>query len=76
MPTLNLENEKVRNTFRCSGLFFGGGKGTRTPNPLLAKQVRYQLRHTPKGFLLNYQPVYTIRNFDRSNPTNPWRHSI
>lgn len=25
-----------------------GGKGTRTPNPLLAKQVRYQLRHTPE----------------------------
>ena len=25
----------------------GGGKGTRTPNPLLAKQVRYQLRHGP-----------------------------
>ena len=26
----------------------GGAKGTRTPNPLLAKQVRYQLRHGPK----------------------------
>ena len=26
---------------------YGGGKGTRTPNPLLAKQVRYQLRHAP-----------------------------
>src|SRR5690625_2545165 len=25
-----------------------GGKGTRTPNPLLAKQVRYQLRHAPE----------------------------
>ena len=24
-----------------------GGKGTRTPDPLLAKQMRYQLRHTP-----------------------------
>ena len=24
-----------------------GAKGTRTPNPLLAKQVRYQLRHSP-----------------------------
>ena len=24
-----------------------GAKGTRTPNPLLAKQVRYQLRHGP-----------------------------
>ncbi len=27
----------------------GGGEGTRTPNPLLAKQVRYQLRHAPGG---------------------------
>ena len=27
----------------------GGAKGTRTPNPLLAKQVRYQLRHGPLG---------------------------
>ncbi len=25
----------------------GGGEGTRTPNPLLAKQVRCQLRHAP-----------------------------
>ena len=29
----------------------GGAKGTRTPNPLLAKQVRYQLRHGPEGCL-------------------------
>src|SRR6478609_4299845 len=28
-------------------LTWGGAKGTRTPNPLLAKQVRYQLRHGP-----------------------------
>ena len=27
--------------------FNSGAKGTRTPNPLLAKQVRYQLRHGP-----------------------------
>jgi hypothetical protein len=25
-----------------------GAKGTRTPDPLLAKQVRYQLRHSPR----------------------------
>ena len=25
----------------------GGANGTRTRNPLLAKQVRYQLRHSP-----------------------------
>ena len=29
------------------GFSYGGGTGTRTPNPLLAKQVRYQLRHAP-----------------------------
>ena len=28
--------------------YSSGGKGTRTPNPLLAKQMRYQLRHTPE----------------------------
>ena len=27
----------------------GGGEGTRTPDPLHAMQVRYQLRHTPAG---------------------------
>src|SRR3954447_6491698 len=27
----------------------GGARGTRTPNPLLAKQVRCQLRHGPGG---------------------------
>ena len=26
-----------------------GAKETRTPDPLLAKQMRYQLRHSPKG---------------------------
>ena len=25
-----------------------GGEGTRTPDPLHAMQVRYQLRHTPR----------------------------
>ena len=32
-----------------------GAKGTRTPNPLLAKQVRYQLRHGPRTGELNYE---------------------
>ena len=37
----------------CSGAIdragpAGGAEGTRTPNPLLAKQVRYQLRHSPR----------------------------
>jgi hypothetical protein len=26
----------------------GGAEGTRTPDPLTASQVRYQLRHSPK----------------------------
>jgi hypothetical protein len=26
----------------------GGDEGTRTPNPRLAKAVRYQLRHVPE----------------------------
>ena len=30
----------------------GGANGTRTRNPLLAKQVRYQLRHGPSGRML------------------------
>ena len=29
-----------------------GANGTRTRNPLLAKQVRYQLRHSPVGVLV------------------------
>src|SRR5699024_11595753 len=29
----------------------GGAEGTRTPNPLLAKQMRYQLRHGPRRSL-------------------------
>ena len=33
---------------RKGALTWGGAKGTRTPNPLLAKQVRYQLRHGPR----------------------------
>src|SRR5947209_1472600 len=28
----------------------GGAEGTRTPDPLLAKQVRYQLRHSPVAY--------------------------
>ena len=34
---------------RKGPLTCGGAKGTRTPNPLLAKQVRYQLRHGPSN---------------------------
>lgn len=39
-----------------TGTSVGGGTGTRTPNPLLAKQVRYQLRHAPE-----WNPVRLVR---------------
>jgi hypothetical protein len=36
---------------RCGRLqHFGGAEGIRTPDPLHAMQVRYQLRHSPKAF--------------------------
>ena len=35
----------------------GGGKGIRTPDPLHAMQVLYQLSYTPKG--LSMLPVDT-----------------
>jgi len=38
------EKEKPRR----SEALFGGPEGTRTPDPLHAMQVRYQLRHRPK----------------------------
>src|SRR3546814_29256 len=37
---------------------FGGPEGTRTPDPLHAMQVRYQLRHRP-GCCLTRQPRKT-----------------
>ena len=35
---------------------FGGAEGTRTPDPLHAMQVRYQLRHSPEVV-----PAYRLR---------------
>jgi hypothetical protein len=37
-----------------SGGLFGGAEGTRTPDPLHAMQVRYQLRHSPEFSLLRH----------------------
>ena len=37
--------------------FFGGDKGSRTPDLLHAKQTRYQLRYTPKVVEFFNRPV-------------------
>jgi hypothetical protein len=39
--------------------FFGGAEGIRTPDPLHAMEVRYQLRYSP---LTPYPPVAADRN--------------
>lgn len=37
----------------------GGAEGTRTPDPLHAMQVRYQLRHSP-GLLLLFEHFFRV----------------
>ena len=32
------------------GITYGGAEGIRTPDPLLAKQVLYQLSYSPTGY--------------------------
>jgi hypothetical protein len=34
--------------------FFGGDRGSRTPDLLIANQTRYQLRYTPTGLLFGF----------------------
>ena len=41
--------------------FLGGAEGTRTPDPLHAMQVRYQLRHSPEFSLLRH-PSASLRS--------------
>jgi hypothetical protein len=35
----------------------GGAEGTRTPDPLVANEVRYQLRHSPGWSIHTRQPA-------------------
>ena len=45
---------------RFGHLKLGGGKGTRTPDPLLAKQMLSQLSYAPKLFMIpseSHNPV-------------------
>ncbi len=60
---------------RKGALTCGGAKGTRTPNPLLAKQVRYQLRHGPEwgsGLRTRKSPRRSPQE-PESEPTAPVR---
>src|SRR4051812_11591440 len=41
------KNPQVREGLLCLRILFGGAEGTRTPDPLHAMQMRYQLRHSP-----------------------------
>src|SRR4051795_3487452 len=57
---------KRRRTPQVRGRDMGGAEGTRTPDPLLAKQVRYQLRHSPGWCVLGLSlgrgsPLPTVR---------------
>jgi hypothetical protein len=71
---------KVQLKSRCKpALTRGGAKGTRTPNPLLAKQVRYQLRHGP-GWPRPHPPRAARPTHDgtsgRLARTNPLKTSL
>ena len=47
-PTAKPTSSVLRWVFLFPRLNVCGAEGTRTPNPLLAKQMRYQLRHGPR----------------------------
>jgi hypothetical protein len=55
-------------TARCSqAVAFGGAEGIRTPDPLHAMEVRYQLRHSPSRSLVRC-PVVGTRVSLSANP--------
>ena len=45
-----METSKNVSTFGCGKVMIGGAEGTRTPDPLLAKQVLSQLSYSPTPF--------------------------
>src|SRR5690242_11626332 len=53
---------------RKGALTCGGAKGTRTPNPLLAKQVRYQLRHGPEPAPRGRRTSYSLGSVSGFRP--------
>ncbi len=61
-PKTALAQPKNRPGLTTGAVFHCGAKGTRTPDPLLAKQMRYQLRHSP---FLNRSSILFYRICDR-----------
>lgn len=51
---------------------FGGPEGTRTPDPLHAMQVRYQLRHRPDVATKTTRSHYYIRPAARIRVNPRW----
>ncbi len=57
-PKLGAKNKRHP---KVSHVLFGGAEGIRTPDPLHAMQVRYQLRHSPEPHLC-YRSLNIVGN--------------
>ena len=51
------ERQAVKDHLQAPDLHFSGAEGTRTPDPLHAMQVRYQLRHSPESVGQSTRPL-------------------